>query len=217
MDHSRQYPYIIDCNSERTEYYDSNGRLAKIADHQGFETLLSYSGALITITDSVSGKQIYLEKDSSCKIVRVYDDAAREAALTYSGNLLTAVCDVNGNTLTYTYDDENRIQSGVDSKEICYFYNTYDTCGRVISQRDGIAGSVPSTFVYESNGKRITTDRCGRQSIRIFDQNGLLVSHSDENGNTKTYTYDERFNVVKETDARGNSVVKVYNLSLIHI
>ena len=210
VDHSRQYPYIIDCNSERTEYYDSNGRLAKIADHQGFETLLSYSGALITITDSVSGKQIYLEKDSSCKIVRVYDDAAREAALTYSGNLLTAVCDVNGNTLTYAYDEDGRIKSGTDAKGICYFENTYDELGRVIEQKDAIPGSIKSVFTYEED-KRITTNRNGKQSSREYDCNGLLVKYTDENGSVKTYEYDEHYNMIKETDAKGNSVVKVYN------
>lgn len=211
VDTTQTYPYILHCNSECTEYYNTDGKLAKIVDHQGFETLLAYTDSLIAVTDAVSGKKIYLEKNADGRISKIYDDAEREVTFTYSSGLLTGICDVNGNTLTYTYDDENRIQSGVDSKEICYFYNTYDACGRVISQRDGIAGSVPSVFVYESDGKRITTDRCGHQSVRIFDQNGLLVSHTDENGNTKTYAYDERFNVIKETDARGNSVVKVYN------
>ena len=210
VDQTRQYPYIIDCNSMKTEYYNAQGDLAKIVDHQGFETLIEYSDLQITITDGVSGKKIYLDKDSTCKIVRVHDDANREATMVYSGNLLTSICDVNGNTLTYTYDDEGRVKTGVDSQGICYFDNTYDDYGRVIEQKDAIPGSLKSTFVYEGD-TRITTNRNGKQSIREYDCNGLLIKYTDENGNSKIYEYDDRFNVIKETDAKGKSVIKVYN------
>ena len=210
VDHTAQYPYVINCNSMRTEYYNTNGDLAKIVDHQGFETLIEYSDFKITITDGVSGKKIYIDKDSNCKIARVYDDAGREAKLTYDGNCLTSICDINGNTLTYTYDEEGRVKSGVDSKGICYFENTYDEFGRVIEQKDAISGSLKSIFVYDDD-IRIATNRNGKQSTREYDCNGLLVKHTDENGNIKTYEYDERYNLVKETDANGKSVVKVYN------
>lgn len=210
VDHTAQYPYVINCNSMRTEYYNTNGDLAKIVDHQGFETLIEYSDFKITITDGVSGKKIYIDKDSNCKIDRVYDDAGREAKLTYDGNYLTSICDVNGNILTYTYDEEGRIKSGKDSKGVCYFENTYDEFGRVVEQKDAIPGSLKSIFVYEDD-KRITTNRNGKQSVREYDCNGLLIKLTDENGNIKTYEYDERYNLVKETDANGKSVVKVYN------
>ena len=106
------YPYIIDCNSERTEYYNTNGKLAKIVDRQGFETTITYTNSLITITDAVSQKKIYLELNSKGKVIRVYDDASRQAVLTYNGNLLVGICDVNGNSISYTYDSDNRIKSG---------------------------------------------------------------------------------------------------------
>lgn len=210
VDHSRQYPYILDCNSGLTEYYNSNGDIAKIVDYQGFETLITYTDKLITITDVVTGKKIHLEKDSTCKIVRVYDDAARQATLSYTDNHLTKICDVNGNTLTYAYDEEGRVESGTDAMGICYFKNTYDEYGRLIEQKDAIAGSIKSVFTYEDD-KRIATDRNGKQSVREYDCNGLLVKYTDENGNTTTYEYDERCNVIKETDARGYSVIKSYN------
>ncbi len=210
VDYSQQYPYVLNCNFERTEYYDSNGYLAKIVDHQGFETLISYSGAITTITDCVSGKKIYLEKDNTGKIIRVYDDASRQATFTYNGNLLTEICDLNGNSLCYTYNDDGQALTGTDSKGTCYFTNTYDEFGRVATQKDGVSGSIVSTFSYDGN-RRITTDRNGNQSIRVFDDNGLLISHTDENGNVKTYSYDSRYNVIKETDANGNFVVKSYN------
>ena len=210
VDCSQQYPYIINCNSEYTEYYDSEGYLVKVIDHQGFETLITHSDVLTTITDTVSGKNIYLEKDGTGKVVRVYDDALRQVTFTYDGDLLTAVCDPNGNSLSYTYNEDGQVLTGTDSKGTCYFTNTYDEFGRVSTQKDGVPGSKTSTFSYDGS-KRITTDRNGNQSIRVFDSNGLLISYTDENGNVKTYSYDSRYNVIKETDANGNSVLKSYN------
>ncbi len=210
VDHSRSYPYILDCNSAATEYYNASGNLAKIKDHQGFETLIDYSDQTITVTDSVSGKKIYLEKDSSGKIVRVYDDAGRQATLTYTNGLLTAIRDVNDHTLTYTYDVEKRIKNGTDSKQVCYFENTYDEYGRVASQKDAIPGSIKTFFTYNDR-QRTITDRNGKQSTREYDCNGLLIKYTDENGNTTTYEYDNRYNLTKETDAKGNSVIKTYN------
>ncbi len=210
VDHCRQYPYIINCNGTKTEYYNSSGDLAKIVDYQGFETLIAYSNNLITITDGVSGKKMHLEKDGCCKVIRVYDEDGRSATLSYSGTLLTEICDVNGNMLRYTYDEKGRVKTGIDAKDICYFENTYDEFGRIASQKDAIESSLKSTFVYDEN-KRITTNRNGKQSIRVYNDKGLLVSFTDENGNATTYEYDERNNVIKETDARGNSVIKSYN------
>ena len=210
VDESQQYPYVLNCNSECTEYYDSVGYLAKIIDHQGFETLITYSETIITITDTVSGKKMHLEKDNTGKVVRVYDDALRQATFTYNGNLLTEICDLNGNSLYYTYNDDGQVLTGIDSKGTCYFTNTYDECGRVVTQKDGVSGSIESTFRYDGN-TRITTDRNGNQSIRMFDDNGLLISHTNENGDVKTYSYDSRYNVIKETDAIGNFVSKSYN------
>ena len=210
VDCENEYPYIIDCDSDHTEYYNSDGSLVKIVDHQGFETLISYSDNITTITDTVSGKKIYLEKDATCKICRVYDDASRQATLTYDGELLTDICDVNGNSLSFTYNEDGQVLTGTDSKGTCYFTNTYDEYGRVSTQKDAIPGSIASTFTYEDDGKRITTDRNGHQSTRVFDSNGLLVSHTDENGNTRSYAYDTRFNVLQETDANGKSVTRYF-------
>ena len=204
------YPYIICCNVQRTEYYDTQGRLAKVTDHQGFETLITYTDSLCTITDTVSGKKMHLEKDDTGKIARVYDEAGREATLEYDGNLLIKICDINGNSLSYTYDEEGKVLTGNDAKGVCYFKNTYDDYGRVITQQDAIEGHRASTFVYDGD-TRITTNREGKTSIRVYNENGLLIRYTDECGNTKSYVYDEHHNIVRETDACENTVTKLYN------
>ncbi len=67
------YPYCINYNHEKLEYYNADGRLAKIVDRRGFETLISYADDKLTVTDTVTGKSVYLEKNQDGKIIRVSD------------------------------------------------------------------------------------------------------------------------------------------------
>lgn len=210
VDRSKTHPYILNCNSARVEHYNANGDLAKVVDHQGFETLIAYEGNQITITDTVSGKKIYIEKDAECRISRVYDDASRQATFVYTNGLLTEIHDVNGNIFAYTYDEDFRVKSGTDGNGVRYFENTYDEFGRVVEQKDAIEGSIKSVFIYDGN-RRIITDRNGKQSIREYNPDGLLVKYTDANGNATTYEYDAAYNVTKETDANGNSIIRTYN------
>ncbi len=205
-----EYCYCIDCNSQKKEYYNADGLLVKVVDHQGFETIISHTDSLITITDKTTGKKIYLEKSCCDKIVRVYDDSSREAVLTYCGDLLTKIRDVNGNTLSYTYDNEGRVLYGTDSANIRYFENTYDEYGRVLSQKDSTGVNV-TLFEYGEDGLRTVTNRNGDVLTRVFNEYGLLVKYVDENENEITYAYDENFNIIEETDGMGNAVKRTYN------
>ena len=204
------YGYVIDCNGERTEYYDDNGYLSKIVDRNGFVTLVNHTDTLTTITDCVTNKHIYIENGTDGKVTRVYDDAQREVVFSYINDYLVNICDVNGNNLTYSYNDAGRVATGTDTDDVCYFENTYDELGRVISQVDGVDSS-PTLFAYGENGVRTVTDRNGCQSTRVFNDNGLLISYTDEVGNTSTYEYDANCNLIRETDALGNSVTAIYN------
>ena len=208
VDCTKAYPYVIDCNSDHMEYYDSCGRLAKIVNHQGFKTTIEYTSSLVTITDSVSGKKMYLEKNANGLVEKVYDDVNRQTILTYANKLLTSICDANGNCISYAYDEDGRILSVTDAKGIRRIENIYDEYGRVIKQKDAVN---QAEFKYDGT-KRISTNRNGDQSTYIYYAvNGLLNRYTDENGNTHSYEYDARFNMISETDGEGNSIRRTYN------
>ncbi len=201
--------YYLNCNGERTEYYNRAGQLAEIVDRNGFVTTLTCEGTTLQITDQLTGRSIYLAKNDAGKVERIYDENGRSVELTYEGNYLINICDVHGNSLFYAYDEQGRMKAGLDGKGTRYFYNIYDASGRVISQKDAVDN--PATiFSYDGN-VRNTTDRTGANSNRTFNNDGLLISYTDGEGNTKTYTYDERFNIASETDALGNTVLTEYN------
>ena len=163
IDESAGYPYMIDCNSQRKEYYDCNGDLVYVVDHREFAIKIVRKEHIIVITDMINNKKIYVEKDSSGKIFLIYDDALRNVFLNYTNDLLTSITDVNGNTFKYTYDISNCIKTGIDPMDIQYFVNTYDEYGRLTEQSDALENSFK--FAYDGN-KRIITDRNGKQSTR---------------------------------------------------
>ena len=115
--------YSLDCNKQQTEYYNADGYLSKIVSRQGFETIITDTATCQTITDSLSGKSIYLDKDENGRIVRVTDDNGRVATLTYKENSLVRICDVHFNALTYHYDEKGRLISGFDGNNVKYFTN----------------------------------------------------------------------------------------------
>lgn len=205
-----EFPCIIEYYGKDTEYYNANGSLAKIVNHQGFETVIEYIDNLIIVTDTLTSKKFFMEKNEEGKIVRVYDDVNREVILAYTNNYLTAITDVNGNTLTFTYDQKGRIISGTDAHGVCYFTDSYDDSGRVEVQKDAIATSRVSEFTYDGNVHTVT-DRNGKVQANEYDSNGLLVKTTNANGHIKTYAYDSEFNMISETDENGNERRIEYN------
>ena len=206
-----KYPYHLNCNGKRDEYYDANGNLAKVVDHQGYVTEIQYCCDSVIITDKTVNKSIIMELDQTGKISRIRDSAGRAATLEYNdlGHMIRYT-DVEGHTLFYTYDEQGRVLTGTDSEGICYFKNVYDAYGRVCEQYDAV-GSRPTLFTYEENGVRITRDRNGVESVRTFDANGMLTSFVDGNGNEKRYVYDQHYNIIEEINALGHSKKTYYN------
>lgn len=203
--------YVLNCNYDKTEYYDASGKLTKTEDRNKFVTNIEYTDNTVKITDALTNKNIFLTKDSSGKIIRIYDDCSREVILGYTNDCLSYIKDVNGNVLLYTYDVNGKIKTGTDANGSCYFENTYDANGRVIIQKDGISGSSPTLFSYGDNGQRIVTDRNGFQSTRVFNSDNQLVSYTDQNGNTRTFSYDAQLNLISEQDVLGNKITITYN------
>jgi RHS repeat-associated protein len=159
---------------------------------------------------------------------------------------LQTITDLNGNVLTvnklgitssvnkgvsFTRDAQNRITSLIDPNGAVTTY-TYSTAGDLASVTDP-AGNV-TTFTYDSNHYLLSIkDPRGIQPIRNdYDANGRLISTTDANGKTITYSYnlnadqesvtnrlgdqtsyqyDARGNIIQETDALGNVTSYTYD------
>ena len=90
------------------------------------------------------------------------------------------------------------------------FKNNIEALNYMIKQTDAMGNATLFSFSVEETKDVVTiTNRNGGVKVCKYE-NGLLVYSKDEEGNIKTYQYDERCNLIHETDAYG-TVTKVYN------
>ena len=141
----------------------------------GIQTTYSYDAAAhnLTGTTPVSGAGL----------------GARSFTHDRFGRLATAT-DGRGNTITYTYDNADRITnvaySDANTHAVAY---TYDANGRVTQRVDG-AGTTTYTYTYDDLGRLLSTSNTaggGTEAYR-YDLAGALLSKTDTSGVT-SYTY----------------------------
>jgi len=168
------------------------------------------------------------------RLTAVQDSTGRRVTYSYDQNgRLTGVVDKLGNAAGqdpilhkwhYTYDAQTQhIASVIDPDSRTRVTNTYNSEGRLATQKDGVGNS--SSFTY---GTQITmvTDPRGHLTTQLFDPRWRLNSQSevvnlenylleyfyedawenltrtiDRNGNETTFEYDSRGNVITKTDA----------------
>ncbi|MFE7131044.1 putative T7SS-secreted protein [Streptomyces sp. NPDC057638] len=133
----------------------------------------------------------------------------------YSGGNLTAVTKPSGATLTFAYDDEQRVIAWIDSNGSRYDY-VYDGQDRCIAE-GGEAGHFQLTLTYSSpdpaTGHRTTTltTAAGHRTRHVIDQRCRVVATTDALGHTTRFTYDERGNQTGRTDALGHTTSLDYD------
>ncbi len=220
--------------------FDAGGRMTAIADRNGNATTLTYTGSQLTrVTDAV-GRSIILSYDPVSGFVSsVSDPLGRIWTYTYGsfggiGGFLTAVTDPLGNKTSYAYDNA-RLTSVTDSLGYVVKRVTYDSNGRVIRQQFADGGF--ETYDYFLSGGIVTsttiTDALGRKTTKRFNANGYVVGSVDALGQSsqvtrdlvtnlatatvgpcgcpeETQQFDERGNIVTQTDRLGHTVRMEY-------
>ncbi|GII23282.1 hypothetical protein Pme01_28790 [Planosporangium mesophilum] len=189
----------------------------------------------------ISDVQVYSRVLSASEIGSVRSGTAPEAGVgvvrtTYAldqDGLATAVIDPGGNTTNYEYDEAGQqvvsvepavsTESGggaVLTRPVTYVgYNTFgeqvevkDPNGNVTTDEYDAAGRVVATRrpPYTPPGSSTRIDAVERDS---YDERGQLVSETDPLGNTTTYTYDQMGRLAKVTDP--NAAVTTYTYDLL--
>ncbi len=211
--------YYLNRNNDVKYSFDSTGQLTNIKNRVGMNINVSkdVSGKLI-ITEPISGQTLTVSYNSAGFVRSVSDQTGRTAVFNYDSNAcLATITDANGKITTYTYDNVGRVLTGTDSDGICCFTDTYDDFGQIASQDDAVDGNMLTFFSYDNtsiSGKIIVTitNRNGNKRNNVFNSSTRqLIATTDENGNTKTYTYDSGGNIEKETDAFGNTAITTYD------
>jgi len=138
--------------------------------------------------------------------------AAAGVQTTYSYNATTknasGLTPVTGSSLgarAYTWDGFGRLATATDGRGNTITYN-YDNLDRITKVDYSDAGTTDVTFTYDDNGQILTrTDASGTSTYTHDDLGHTLTTVNTAGGGTNTYTYDKAGNIASQTDAHGTT------------
>ncbi|MGN0386256.1 MAG: fibronectin type III domain-containing protein, partial [Lachnospiraceae bacterium] len=207
---NRDNTYTLSYPAGKT-YFDEQGRLTGFEDEEGKRILITQGENLVTVTEPISGKKLYLHYAESGLLQSVTDDYGRESTLHYDDRgYLVSVMSPYGNRV-FTYDSDGRI-SGAANAQGVYARNVYDEQGRVLTQTDALGGK--TTFSYQTAGgnKTVTiTDSRGVEKKVFINSAGLISKKILEDGSVVKYTYDAKGHLTGQTDQAGNRTKYTYD------
>jgi RHS repeat-associated protein len=231
------YVYTV---RERTTYtFNPAGKLTSITDLNGNKTTLSYNeaGRLQAATDG-AGRAFTFSYNEAGQLIGVKDSSGRSVAYGYNGSgRLSEVTDVRGGHTYFEYDEAGLLQSYKDARGNVVVTNTYDSNGRVTSQKDALEHE--TTFSYTSIAEGTITDETDpRGNVTEYEYiKGALAKRTeaagtesaatwtyehdpytlgvtgvtDPNGHTGHATYDSRGNQTSAEDAAGHKTKAKYD------
>ncbi len=214
--------YTAACSDFSTMEFSRYGLLQARVSPQGWRSVLSYSSddCLERVTDEMTGRYLAFSYTNAL-LASVEDALGRRVLLQYTTNQCLERVDILQDGLpakseSYTYTDDRRIHQLFTGDGVQFLENTYDAAGRVVAQDDGVDGNGLATFAYEENestGERTTTavNRNGDTQIWVFSRSLQLVRHTNEEGETVSYTHDSAGNRTSATDPLGNTIRFAYD------
>ncbi len=196
-------------NNDITYKYDVCGRL--IGEFTGGKGITyTYQNDLL-VELSCSTGQIELIYDKNRRIREVVAKDFKSITYDYdpAGNL-ARVSDTSGGTITYLYDNNQRLVQTICPGKVSIHRVSYDSIGRVVRRNtDEIVDSAGKRIVrtYDSLFRLIKEeDREGNCVSHVYDKGHRLISTvlNDALGNKAIFEYDELERIRKVTDPMGN-------------
>jgi len=246
---------ITDPNGNITSYgYDVRDRLIRVTNAVGGVSTTAYDGNnnIISQTDANGHSTTYLY-DTQNRLIRTTDALGNVSVTAYDsvGNI-TSTTDANAHTTTYSYDVLNRrisqtdplghtttydyantagppccgatagsslLTEMIDADGHITYYN-YDELNRLVQtirKSGGVTDVVNPTdavtaMVYDADNNVLSsTDPNGNTTSYSYDAVDRRVTSVDPTGYTTTTVYDPAGNVIQTTDPRGNTTTTIYD------
>ncbi|MGA1867044.1 MAG: RHS repeat-associated core domain-containing protein [bacterium] len=197
------------------QWYNSNGILQKISDHNGNSVLFEYdpnnSNRLDAIIDA-AGRTTFLTYNENNKIIAVTDPSGRQATYSYDeqGNLISTT-DMAGNSVTYTYDPDSYITSIITAKGTTSITHTSSGEGNAL---ESIIYPSWNTYTYgtgDSHYKIEVTDPEGGVTTYLNDYDGFTEGITDPLGNITQYIYNDQGDLVTIIDPDNHATQLEYD------
>lgn len=215
--------------------YDALGNLTSIKNPLGHITSLAYdaAGRVVKVVDANGVQTIYVRDVMGRIVQRILAPAgtsttgAETDTFTYtpSGQLASAAL-ASGWTLTYAYDDAQRLIGVADNRghKIAYTLDglgnrtqtvVTDRSGRIALQQSAVVNSLnriaalttganSTTFGQDANGQTVSqTNALGAATSQTLDALGRPVQQRLADGASTSLTYDAQNQVTQATDPNG--------------
>ncbi|MEV6675066.1 RHS repeat-associated core domain-containing protein [Streptomyces sp. NPDC051162] len=198
--------YSLATPQQLTLSFDSDGRLTASKNRSGLGVRFTYAGRhLASVTDSTGRTSAAEYSGDLLTQLKLAD--GRHVDYSYTDGRLTAVTATDKTMTSYGYDSQGRLDAVRDANGNFPIRNSYDTQGRVVSQKNA-AGEVTS-YAYKDGETDITTPDGGIWTD-IYSANIATVQY-DPFGNKTAYNYDGLANISNITDPLGNRTTFTYD------
>lgn len=192
--------------------YSNDSLLTRIQDAVGHTINLEYSNQLLArSTASFLNGSISYAYDSKKRLIKRTDAMGFSTSYDYDKeNHLDEITDANGNKTLITYNASgmvSRMKTAVSDKSI-----RYDGDKTVFIDYTK-PKNLYSYYRWDDKGRVIEKVGmcCGVQSKMEYDEENNVIRRTDANGNSTTYTYDDRGNMLTMTDSKGNTERYTYD------
>lgn len=186
-----------------TRTYDNNYQLIKEEDKEGNRIFYEYDKqnlVKIIISDKLGRKAIF-EHDEEERIKKITNPLGHSIGFTYdaSGNI-TSIVDANDHIQYFGYDRNGNpilIQDAMGNQ----WRQRFDERSRLLSITDPMGQS--ASLIYEDD-KLISIETPEGITRCDYDDRANLLKITDANGNSTEFTYDSRNRVIQVKDALNN-------------
>ncbi len=199
---------------QRTCVFDQDGKLLRQEEAGGARTFRYNEEGLLEYAENGLGAFLRYTYNEEKHLIQVEDHAGRKIHFRYQYGKLRWFINSGGHTYTYEYNFNGRLESVLTPRGITGVQNTYDGVDRVLKQAfpDGSVVELryddekQLTYMREQNGRLVTFESDDRmRSIRIattdgeetfaYNDQNQKIRHTDKNGYTTAYAYDNRGNL----------------------
>jgi RHS repeat-associated protein len=181
--------------------FSGEGKLLSLTDENNNSMVMTYESGKLTKIIDASGRETLLTYSPDGKISKIVDPAQRKVEYFYESDNLVRVNDITGLDTQYLYDSTHHLIQ-VTSFDGQKSHFTYDTQGKLLTQT--YHGEETTGIAYDpATRTTVVTDKMGNQTTIKMDEKGRMISKSDPYGAETRYEWDQNNNITKIVDPRG--------------